>query len=99
MEKTAGEATVRQKLIALLTQGDHTIRELSRAVGISEKDVGHHLDHVARSAASHKMKFRMTPPLCLACGHAFEDRKRLAKPGRCPKCKSERIQSPAYRIE
>ena len=36
---------------------------------------------------------------CLACRFEFEDRKRLAKPGRCPACKSTRIALPRFAIE
>ncbi|MFW5640725.1 MAG: transcriptional regulator [Thermodesulfobacteriota bacterium] len=91
-------ATIRQQIIDLLTQESYDVRELSQALRISEKEVASHLDHVNKSVASQKRKLQVNPATCAECGFTFKDRKRLTKPSRCPKCKSQRIQSPRYRV-
>jgi predicted Zn-ribbon and HTH transcriptional regulator len=90
--------TLRQKIISLLIDEEMDVREISGAVGISEKEVYGHLSHIARSVASQDKKIVITPANCLACGFVFEDRKRFTRPGRCPQCKKSHIQSPTFRI-
>jgi len=90
--------TLRQKIISLLIDEEMNVREISGAVGISEKEVYGHLSHIARSVASQDKKIVITPANCLACGFVFEDRKRFTRPGRCPQCKKSHIQSPTFRI-
>ncbi|HEY0713075.1 MAG TPA: transcriptional regulator, partial [Polyangia bacterium] len=43
-------ATARDRLRGLLVEGPQTARSLSEAAGLPEKDVLHHLGHLARSA-------------------------------------------------
>ena len=90
--------TIRQQITDLLSQGEYDIRDLSQILGIQEKEIYLHLPHVAKSVASQKKKLRIRASACLACGYKFKDRKRFTKPGRCPGCKSERIQPPTYQI-
>jgi len=90
--------TIRQKIISLLSNEELTAREISGQVGISEKEVNEHLTHIARSLSSQNKQLVVTPAYCLACGYVFEDRKRFARPGRCPHCKKSHINSPAFRI-
>lgn len=91
--------TIRQQIIDLLTEKSYDVRELSQALRISEKEVASHLPHVNKSVASQKRKLQVIPATCAECGFTFKDRKRLTKPSRCPKCKSQRIQSPRYRVD
>jgi hypothetical protein len=90
--------TIRQKIISLLSEAEMTAREISGEVGISEKEVIEHLSHIARSVASQKKRVVITPARCLGCGYMFEDRRRFARPGRCPQCKKSHIQNPRFRI-
>ena len=39
------------------------------------------------------------PAECLACGFAFRKRDRLTTPGRCPRCRAERIRPAEFWIE
>ncbi|MBU5638808.1 ArsR family transcriptional regulator [Geomonas sp. Red69] len=87
--------TVRQELTALLREGSLTAKELSGLVGISEKEVLEHLEHL-RIALHGRLD--MTPPRCLECGFSFQKRERLRKPGRCPVCRGERIVEPSFTI-
>lgn len=87
--------TIRQHLSLLLKSGPHTARDLSAAAHLSEKDVIVHLDHIRRSAGR---SFVIEPAECLACGFVFEDRRRLSRPGKCPRCRSTRINPPLFQI-
>ncbi len=90
--------TTRQAIIDELLLGMRTIRDLSQALGISEKEVVTHLPHVRRSAKHKGYEFVIEPSKCLKCGFIFEDRERWAKPSRCPECKGEKITTPMFRL-
>ncbi len=91
--------TIRDALRAALRKGPVSARELSTEVGISEKDVPEHLQHLERSAKKDGERFVMQPAACLACGFSFSQRTRLSTPGRCPECASERIEPPQFKLE
>jgi transcriptional regulator len=73
--------------------------ELSRRAGVREKDVAAHLEHLERSTRSRGERLVVTPAACLACGFVFRERKRLTSPGACPRCRSEHVAAPTFRIE
>ena len=91
--------TVREALRTALLDGPATARDLSASVGLREKDVADHLEHLRRSLAHRGERLVVEPAVCLACGHAFRERQRLARPGACPSCRSTRIDPPTFRIE
>jgi hypothetical protein len=35
----------------------------------------------------------------LSCDYVFTDRRRLSKPGRCPRCKNEHLADPLYLVK
>jgi predicted Zn-ribbon and HTH transcriptional regulator len=76
-------------IVALL--GEHT----------DLKSVYGDLEHVAKSVYG-ESKGReyvvMIPPTCRACGFIFKSLEKPKVPGRCPKCKSERVTSPLFKI-
>jgi predicted Zn-ribbon and HTH transcriptional regulator len=91
-------ATIRQKMILLLSEGTYSARDLSQALGIPEKDVYDHLSHISRSVVPNRQRLLIVPSRCLSCAYVFENRRRYTRPSRCPKCRSERIEEPTYRI-
>ena len=56
------------------------------------------LDHVHQSLRHKPGELLVRPPSCTECGFDEFD-KLLAVPSRCPACKSEKVEQPAYRIE
>ena len=90
--------TVRQQIIALISDREMDARELSREVGIKEKEVYEHLAHIQRSLAAKGSKLAVRPSECLNCGYVFNDRRRLTRPSRCPRCRQSQITSPVYHI-
>ena len=98
MEKVKGRLTVRQRMIALLEDEECDVRDISKALHISEKEVGDHLDHIRRSLSATRQKLEIRPAECLSCGFVFKDRNRFSRPGRCPRCRENRISMPRFYI-
>lgn len=90
--------TLRQQIIKLLTDEEMDARGLSQELGIKEKEAVEHLSHIARSLAVQGKQLTIRPAECLLCGYVFETRQRFTRPGRCPRCKKSRLQSPAFYI-
>lgn len=103
--KTAPESavetnqTIRQMILEVLATGMLTARDISKAVGVKEKDVLAHLPHVARSVQhSGEVEFVVEPSECLSCGFVFRKRDRLKTPGKCPVCRSEEITETRFGV-
>lgn len=92
-------ATRRQEIERLLREKPHTARDLSKAVGVSERDVPEHLVHVEKSLRQRSGALRLEPVRCLGCGFRFEERRRFSRPGRCPQCHGRRLTLPRFWIE
>ena len=97
-ESPARGETIRRGIRAALERAPATARTLSREVGISERDVAGHLEHLRRSLRGEGRRLEVEPARCLACGFRFEKRARTTRPGRCPRCGGERISLPVFRI-
>jgi predicted Zn-ribbon and HTH transcriptional regulator len=93
------QATVRAALRQALRAGPRTARELSGAVGVPEKQVAAHLEHLARSLKAAGERLRVEPARCQDCGFTFRKRDRLSRPSRCPVCRSERLAAPRFALE
>jgi predicted Zn-ribbon and HTH transcriptional regulator len=91
--------TLRQQIISLLSQQEHSPRELSQTVRVSEKEIYAHLPHIARSLAPQNKELVVEPCRCLECDYLFGSRKRFTKPSRCPRCRGERIQDPRFSVK
>lgn len=85
--------TVRQEIVALLTNDLLSVGELSRSIGKSEKEIFEQLSQIQKSTS-----LTIEAAECQGCGFVFEDRTRLKKPGKCPKCRSRRIFEPRFTI-
>ena len=88
--------TARQALRGALDGEPRTARELSALVSLTEKEVILHLEHLGRSLEAEGKPLGVLPARCVRCGYEFRSRERLGRPGRCPACKSERVQPPRF---
>lgn len=92
------ELSLRRQILEVLRRGPTTLHELAAELDLREKDAAEHLAHALRSIHAHD-RLRQEPAECLACGFTFRKRERLTTPGRCPKCRSERVRPALFWIE
>ncbi|MBU4315789.1 MAG: transcriptional regulator [Proteobacteria bacterium] len=90
--------TLRQAMIDLLEDGPKSAKDLSQGLKVQEKLVYDHLCHIERTIKAKGRKLVILPAKCSSCDYVFSDRKKFAKPGRCPECKRSHITAPAYEI-
>ncbi len=93
--------TVRQQIRGLLLREPLSYATLRTVLGLSVRALEDELRHVERSARAAGERLVVEPARCRACGHEFRDRaaRHFHAPGRCPTCRSERIEDPVFRIE
>ena len=90
--------TLRRQIEAILEGNTLSARDISVEVGISEKDVYDHLEHIHKSVERVGGRLIINPAECKECGFVFRKRDRLKKPGRCPVCRNEVIQEPLFSV-
>lgn len=91
-------ATLRQQIVALLQQRTVSAKDLSMAIGLPEKQVYEHLEHIRRSCQKQQKTLRIAPATCKKCGFVFEKRQRFQKPSKCPICRGQAIQEPRFSL-
>lgn len=92
-------ATLRQRIIESLTGVPLSAREISTEIGVPEKEIYRHLEHIRRSLQKENGHLKVTPATCKKCGFVFRKRERLHRPGKCPVCRGESITEPLFTIE
>ena len=93
--------TTRQQIADQLRASPATAAELGAALSLPPSTVYEHLEHVSQSITEADgggdEEFLVAPPTCRECGFdGFDDP--VNQPSRCPKCKCERIEEPAFVI-
>ncbi len=91
--------TRRQEIIELIEDNPMTAKDISQSLGMEERQVIEHLEHIRQSVKKQGKKLVITPPKCLSCGFVFSKRDKLTPPGRCPECRSSHIQDPEFAIK
>jgi len=82
----------------LLSKEELSAMEISKVLGIREKEVYEHLGNIDRSVSARGKKLISASWQCLKCGFVFLGRKRYNRPSRCPKCKETHIRSARYKV-
>ena len=95
----ARRETIRDALRRALAEGPKTLRELSADVGVSEREIPEHLEHLARSLHAEGTRLSIEPARCRKCGFEFREKVQLTRPGKCPRCRATRIAAPRAAIE
>ena len=92
--------TARQRMIELLSGTRLSAYQLAQMLGISERQVEDHLVHVVKTIARDRERhFILEPSTCPECHFIFQDRTKLTRPSRCPRCRGESITPPRYGID
>lgn len=101
------EGTIREKILRILLEAKEPLDAYMIALeagldpSTSEKEVYEHLIHIAKTTrrrSKGKLLLYMIPPRCRDCGYVFKDLRKPRKPSRCPRCKSQRITPPLFKI-
>ena len=90
--------TIRHEIISALTERTLSAREISAKVGIAEKEVVDHLEHIRIALRNSRTRLMIITAECKKCGFRFKKRERLTKPGKCPICRYKHIQEPRFSI-
>ena len=91
--------TLRQDLIALLRETPMDLCDIAAALGLREREAADHLAHAARTIKSQGGDLQITPAYCRQCDFEFRKHGRFTRPGRCPQCRSNRVQGAIYFIQ
>ncbi|MFC6753685.1 transcriptional regulator [Halorubrum tibetense] len=90
------ESTTRQRIAESLRESPATASEIAVDLALPTPTVYDHLEHVSRSVDGEE-EFLVSPPVCRDCGFdGFDDP--VNEPSRCPECKHERVDEPAFVI-
>lgn len=89
--------TRRQEIIDWLSKTPTSLQNIANFYKTDLKDILEDVEHIRESIKPKKLK--MVPPYCKKCGFVFKERNRIKTPSKCPKCKSEWIEAPLFRIE
>jgi len=98
--------STRERIVEILrrTQRPLRVEEIAMILGLEpsrKREIYEHLTHIAktiRRQSSGKEVLIMELPKCRDCGFIFKNLKKPKEPSRCPKCKSERIDPPRFKI-
>lgn len=92
------DRTTRQRIADVLRERPATPSGLSREFDITAGDVLTHVEHISSSLDGTDEALLVAPPECRDCGFdGYQDL--LNRPSRCPECRSEAIEEPAFRVD
>ena len=93
--------TRRQKIIKLLEERDYSVSELALMLEMrgrgSKKIILEDLKVIANIVKREGKVLLIQPARCRKCGFVFKAE--IKSPGKCPKCRSEWIEEPRFKIE
>jgi transcriptional regulator len=90
--------TFRRDLVKALTGQPRSVSSIARELRLDRRDVEDDLRHAIRSAEAAGHRVVVEPARCKQCGFVFAP-DRLAKPGKCPQCRGERLYEAQIWIE
>jgi len=98
-EREAGTTLPRALRAALKGSTPRGLDELSRELGVSEKELPDAMEKLRRTLERSGERLQVEPSRCLACHFELQARARAKRPSRCPRCSSERLTRPRFWIE
>jgi predicted Zn-ribbon and HTH transcriptional regulator len=87
----------RKDLIPLLLDNSLSVSQIARLVGEVPRDIEADLRHLLKSLQHTGFTAVIEPARCRKCGFEF-DAAKLAKPSKCPQCRSTWILEPRIRL-
>ncbi len=83
--------TRREQIIEILTKEEKSAQQLANDFKVELFEILEDLKHIKHSIKPRKLTMKSAQRK--KCGFKFEERNRVKKPGKCPKCKSEWIMA------
>ncbi len=90
--------TTRERMADRLREEALSAGALANEFDVTTAAALDHVRHVARSLEATDEQLLVAPPECRDCGFdGFDDP--VNRPSRCPECKSEAVEEPAFTVE
>ena len=89
--------TRREQIIKILTKEEKSAQQLANHFQVELFEILEDLEHIKYSIKPRKLTMKQAQ--CKKCGFVFEERSRVKKPSKCPKCKSEWIMASLFSIK
>lgn len=91
--------TERQRMFDTLTRNElFSLREIKLKFKLTAQEVKDEVEHIFLTAKVQGFRVHIVPAECAACKYIFQDRRKVSAPSRCPKCKSERVLEPLFKL-
>ncbi|MFW9800913.1 MAG: transcriptional regulator [Candidatus Thorarchaeota archaeon] len=94
-------STRRETISELLEEAENpmTAQEICNMLGIKNRALVYEdIEHISLSVKNRGKQLIIQPASCGKCGYVFKDRRKIKRPSKCPKCRSQWILQPAYMI-
>jgi predicted Zn-ribbon and HTH transcriptional regulator len=92
------DQTTRERILDALREKPRTPSGIAEEFGVARGTALTHVRHISESLNGTDEELLVRPPTCRDCGFdAFDDPVNV--PSRCPECKSEGIEEPAFVVE
>ncbi len=89
--------TRRGEITALLEKEALSVQQLADRFQTIPPDIIEDLEHIKKSIKPKRLI--VIPARCEDCGFMFKEREKIKRPSKCPKCRSERIFSPLFKVK
>jgi len=86
--------TVRQEISDFIKDSPATAKDISKAVGITEKNAYFQIEQISKKYGK---SLKVILPECRKCGFVFS--KKFGKPSKCPECQHTWVSEPEYYIK
>lgn len=92
------DQTTRERMLDSLRDRPDTASGLAEEFSVSRGTVLTHVRHLSQTLEGTDEELLVKPPACRGCGFdGFDDRVNV--PSRCPECKHENVEEPAFTVE
>jgi predicted Zn-ribbon and HTH transcriptional regulator len=85
--------TRRQEIVRLLREGEWVMDDLRHELAITVRTLEEDLSHIRRSIRNDGGRLLLRSAVCADCGFKLSSQA-LHPPGRCPKCRSNKLDGP-----
>lgn len=86
--------TRREEIIEILSKEEKSAQDLANEFKVELFEILEDLKHIKYSR-----KLLQRPAQCKKCSFIFKERSKVKKPSKCPRCKSEWIMAPLFKVE